>query len=141
MLYVFFGLSELYYWSAINTIEYINAKKVIDGSSTNWTLIEPQSDIQPRCDTFAAQIDDNEIVILGGGDRNNDLIGEVLLFNTESNQASKVVTESSIEFGSAYNNCDMTRKGQVVAIDKINNRVIQFTKGDTDMRVIQEHFD
>ena len=66
MLYVFFGLSELYYWSAINTIEYINAKKVIDGSSTNWTLIEPQLDIQLRFNSLSAQIDDNEIVILGG---------------------------------------------------------------------------
>ena len=31
----------------------------------------------------------------------------------------------------------MSRKGQVIAINSIDNRLIQFTKGDTDMKVLQ----
>ena len=65
----------------VNSIERINATEVIDRISTKWALIELQSQIQPRYDTLACQIDDNEIAILGGYDGSNYL-GEVLLFNT-----------------------------------------------------------
>ena len=69
--------------------------------------------------------------------RNYDQLGEVIIFNSQSNEAEKVVTSSTIEFASRFNNCMMSRKGEVIAIDKDDNRLIQFTKGDTDMRVLQ----
>ena len=94
----------------------MNAKNFISRIATNWNLIELQANIQPRFNTLAAQIDDNEIVILGGVDRDDKDLGEVLLYNTQSNQAQKVVSQSSIKFWSGHNNCVMTRKGQILAI-------------------------
>ena len=49
-----------------NTIENLNAKNVINGGTTNWSLIELQTNVEPRSSTLVAQIDDNEIAILGG---------------------------------------------------------------------------
>ena len=44
-LFAFFGWNLL---SVMDNIERINARKVINGISTKWALIELQSDIQPR---------------------------------------------------------------------------------------------
>ena len=89
---------------------------------------------------LVAQIDDNEIAILGGVCRTRSLLGEVLLFNTQSNKAKKVVAESVIKFNSDFNNCMMARKGQVIGINEFN-QLIEYTKGETDMRVIQDQID
>ena len=67
--------------SQLNSIEWINARKIVSGIPTNWNLILLNQDIKPRNEALVAQIDDNEIVILGG----DGARGEVLLFNTSSN--------------------------------------------------------
>ena len=60
---------------------------MINGGTTNWSLIELQTNIEPRDGTLVAQIDDSEFAILGGFDENLKELGEVLLFDTESNKA------------------------------------------------------
>ena len=124
-LFVFFGFNGS---GSLNSIEKINARAVINGSQTNWELIEFKSKIQPRSYTLAAKIDDFEIAILGGQSSKGNL-GEVLLFNTESSKVKKVVSSNSNTFQASLNRCMMSRKGQIIGIDD-NKRLIQFTKGE-----------
>ena len=81
-VFVFFGRREaMTPSSACNTIEYLNISNVINSRAANWSLIELQTDIQARYLTLATQIDDNEIAILGGLDKNANYLGEVLHFD------------------------------------------------------------
>ena len=115
----------------LNTIESVNARNVVNGISAKWSLIKLHQHIQGRYSTLVAQIDYNEIAILGG----DDAYKEVLIFNTESRSAEKVVTEASIEIFSGDNMCVMPRNGQVIAID--GGELIQFRKNETDIEVLQ----
>ena len=73
--------------SLSKTIEKLDARKVINGTHTNWTLIKLQFSIKSRAETLVSVIDDSEIAILGGRDKNFKDFGEVLLFDTKSNKA------------------------------------------------------
>ena len=78
-LFVFFG--ETHRYALHNSIERINARNVVNGIPENWIHIKLQNDIQSRNYTLSAPIDENEIAILGGMDKKDDAIGEVLLYN------------------------------------------------------------
>ena len=67
--------------SPSKTIEKLDARKVINGTHTNWTLTKLQFSIKSRSISLASVIDDSEIAILGGMDKNIKDLGEVLLFD------------------------------------------------------------
>jgi hypothetical protein len=63
----------------------ISERALLSDSNSRWELINVNANIlTPRNFPAVAQIDDNEIAILGGRGKNDIELSDLILFNTKS---------------------------------------------------------
>ena len=87
-LYAMLGIAN---GTLINTIESLNARKLINGDQASWCAFNLTSgQITPRRLSLVAPIDRNEIAILGGNSEDGNL-GDVIVLNTQTKTAQTVV--------------------------------------------------
>ena len=88
-----------------NTIEKIPAVALHPNSTVQWLLIELTNNIlSPQTNTVVAPLNETEIVIMGGRDISGYL-GDVIVFNTQTQKFQNVVQDSTFKFTAVSNQC------------------------------------
>ena len=143
IVYVFCGTVTGYPY-CINSIEAISETLLVSKVKACWQLIEtPLNILAPRSICLVAPINDNEIAILGGC-INDFYSGDIVVFNTTTNQCMKAENSGIYKFGSGFNQCVQAGKNKVVAlvvgevvpgVDR-KSAVISWTKGASSVTII-----
>ena len=135
----------------LNSIEKIAADSLFSNGPDCWTLIKvPQDVFTPCTNTAVAPLNDTEIAILGG--YNEGRLGDVLIFDTNTEKCVKVDTEGSLlfrlfvgqyKFFAFSNQCAKSGMNKVVAFvvdnDDGNPSVIEWTKGESAVTIIWKY--
>ena len=82
-----------------------------------------------------APLNDNEIVVMGGCDKSG-FLGDVIVFNTQTQQCQNVVQDSAFKFEACSNQCAKTNLNTVVALVHKDGKsslptLIKWTKGES----------
>ena len=93
--YVFAGANSDGGQTYVNSIEKIATDSLFSNGPDCWTLIKvPQNVFTPCKNPAVAPLNDTEIAILGG--YNEGRLGDVLIFDTNTEKCVKVVTEGRL---------------------------------------------
>ena len=87
-----------------------------------------------------AALNEVEVLVLGGYD-SNQLVGDAVIFDTETEQCHKVAVDASFEFYAFGNQCMVAQSNQMIALVK-NNRdipqIVRYTRGESSVEVVHE---
>ena len=104
-------------YSYLNSIEHFETRKVFTSKSATWKLLDIEGeacDSIPYCNIGVAQLNSQEIAIIGGY-RNGQIVGDVHLFNKETGTIENVVSDNQIKLRIDGNQCICVKQNTLLA--------------------------
>ena len=140
-VYIFAGYDGKSY---LNSIEKIGAGSLISNGRDRWELIQTSPTIlSPRREPAVAPLNNTEIMIFGGYKNSNNL-GDVIVFDTKTKQCTKVMSEGASKFYAHSNRCVQATNDKVIGLvskdgDAKGVTVFSWSKGASAITVVKEY--
>ena len=96
-LYVFCGVTRHYFTSLVERLRGAASANIPAGSSFE-SIVTEAPICSPRSKTAVSALNQHEIVILGGQNKNNEDLGDVIIFNTQTGISETVIEQGSRPF-------------------------------------------
>ena len=131
--------------SHLNSIEKIGAGSLISNGRDRWELIQTSPTIlSPRSFPAVVPLNNTEIMIFGGWDKNYNNLGDVIVFDTQTKQCRKAMSEGASKFCAYSNRCVQATNDKVIGL--VNKKegndsevaVFSWSKGASVINVAEE---